>query len=136
MDGLGTGVFEVVPAGVGGEVTGDVEGAMEVHRHRALEYLARHVEESVEGADPGIADKRVQTSQRGNAALHESLCRPWIGYVALDRHRPRAHRVEQGAVVRDEQQRALERAQRVLERLARLEVEVVRRFVEHEEVRA
>src|SRR3954451_25233720 len=56
--------------------------------------------------------------------------------VVLDRDRARADRVEQRAVVRDEQQRALERAQRILERLARLEVEVVRRLVEDEHVRA
>ena len=38
--------------------------------------------------------------------------------------------------MRDEQHRAGERLERRLERLARLEVEVVRRLVEHEEVRA
>ena len=37
MDGVGTGVFEVVPAGVGGEITGDVEGAMETE----LDWLVR-----------------------------------------------------------------------------------------------
>ena len=37
MDQAGRGVFEVVPAGVGGEVTGDVEGAMEAE----LEWLVR-----------------------------------------------------------------------------------------------
>jgi N-acyl-D-amino-acid deacylase len=37
MDDVGAGVFEVVPAGVGGEVTGDVEGAMEAE----LEWLVR-----------------------------------------------------------------------------------------------
>ena len=45
-------------------------------------------------------------------------------------------RVEQRAVVRDEQHRARERVERRLERLAALEVEMVRRLVEHEEVRA
>ena len=43
--------------------------------------------------------------------------------------------VEQRAVVRDEQHRAGERLERGLERLAALEVEVVRRLVEDEEVR-
>ena len=45
-------------------------------------------------------------------------------------------RVEQRAVVRDEQHRAGERLERGLERLAALEVEMVRRLVEDEEVRA
>jgi N-acyl-D-aspartate/D-glutamate deacylase len=42
MDEVGAGVFEVVPAGVGGEVTGDVEGAMEAE----LEWLVRLGESS------------------------------------------------------------------------------------------
>ena len=50
------------------------------------------------------------------------------------RDRARADRVEQRAVVGDEQQRAGERLQRVLERLARLEVEVVGRLVEDQDV--
>ena len=54
----------------------------------------------------------------------------------LDRDRPRADGVEQRAVVRDQQQRARERLQRRLERLAALEVEVVRRLVEDQHVRA
>jgi N-acyl-D-aspartate/D-glutamate deacylase len=37
MDEVGWGVFEVVPAGVGGEITGDAAGAME----RELEWLIR-----------------------------------------------------------------------------------------------
>ncbi len=45
-------------------------------------------------------------------------------------------RVEHGPVVRDEQHRAREGLECGLERLAALEVEVVRRLVEHEEVRA
>ena len=49
---------------------------------------------------------------------------------------PLRDRVEQRAVVRDEQHRAGERVERRLERLAALEVEVVRRLVEDEEVRA
>src|SRR5439155_27103155 len=54
----------------------------------------------------------------------------------MDRDRPLCDRVEQGTVVRDEQHRTRERLQRRLERLAALEVEVVRRLVEDEEVRA
>jgi N-acyl-D-amino-acid deacylase len=42
MDDVGTGVFEVVPAGVGGEITGDVEGAMETE----LDWLVRQGETS------------------------------------------------------------------------------------------
>ena len=53
----------------------------------------------------------------------------------LDGHRARADRVEQCAIVRDEQHGARERAQRVLERLATLDVEMVRRLVEDEEIR-
>ena len=56
--------------------------------------------------------------------------------VVLDGDGARADGVEQRAVVGHEQQRALEGAQRVLERLAGLEVEVVRRLVEDEDVRA
>jgi N-acyl-D-aspartate/D-glutamate deacylase len=37
MDEVGTGVFEVVPAGVGGDITGDADGAMESE----LEWLVR-----------------------------------------------------------------------------------------------
>ena len=56
--------------------------------------------------------------------------------MILDRDRALGDRVEQGAVVGDEQDRAGERLERGLERLTALEVEVVRRLVEHEEVRA
>ena len=45
-------------------------------------------------------------------------------------------RVEQGTVVRDEQDGSGKRLQRQLERLAALQVEVVGRLVEEEEVRA
>ena len=45
-------------------------------------------------------------------------------------------RVEHGPVVRDEQHRAGEGLERGLERLAALQVEMVRRLVEHQEVRA
>jgi N-acyl-D-amino-acid deacylase len=42
MDEVGTGVFQVVPAGVGGEITGDAAGAMEAE----LEWLVRRGEAS------------------------------------------------------------------------------------------
>ena len=48
----------------------------------------------MEGAYAGIADQHVQTSQRSNAALHESLRRSWIRYIALDRDRPAAQRFD------------------------------------------
>ena len=59
-----------------------------------------------------------------------------VELAVLDRERPLGDRVEQRAVVRDEQHGAGERLERGLERFAALEVEVVRRLVEHEEVRA
>jgi N-acyl-D-aspartate/D-glutamate deacylase len=42
MDDVGAGVFEVVPAGVGGEITGDAAGAMEAE----LEWIVRQGEAS------------------------------------------------------------------------------------------
>ena len=42
MDDVGAGVFQVVPAGVGGEITGDVAGAME----QELDWLVRQGEAS------------------------------------------------------------------------------------------
>src|SRR4051812_34447805 len=54
--------------------------------------------------------------------------------VVLDRDRARADGVEQRAVVADQQQRAGESLQRVLERLARLEVQMVRGLVEDQDV--
>ena len=54
----------------------------------------------------------------------------------LDRERALGDRVEERAVVRHEQDGAGKRLERRLERLAALEVEVVRRLVEHQEVRA
>ena len=56
--------------------------------------------------------------------------------AVLHGDRARADRVEQRAVVGDQQQRAGERLQRGLERLAALEVEVVGRLVEDQHVRA
>src|SRR6185312_4510710 len=55
---------------------------------------------------------------------------------AFDREQPPGDGIEQGPVVRDEQHGAGERLERRLERLAALEIEVVGRLVEDEEVRA
>ena len=52
----------------------------------------------------------------------------------FDRQQPPRDRVEQRAVVGDEQDRARKGLERGFERLARLEVEMVRRLVQHEEV--
>ena len=56
--------------------------------------------------------------------------------MVLDGDDPVGHRVEQRAVVRDEEHRTRERLERGLERFATLQIEVVRRLVEDEEVRA
>ena len=56
--------------------------------------------------------------------------------AVLDRDDPLGDGIEHCAVVRDEQDRAGKRLERRLERLAAFEVEVVRRLVEDEEVRA
>ena len=56
--------------------------------------------------------------------------------AVLERDDPVGHGVEERAVVRDEEHGSRERLERGLERLARLDVEVVRRLVEDEEVRA
>ena len=56
--------------------------------------------------------------------------------AVLDREPPPGDGVDQRPVVRDQQKGAGERLERSLERLAALDVEVVRRLVEHEEVRA
>ena len=56
--------------------------------------------------------------------------------MILDRDRPLGDRVEERAVMGDEEHRAGERLERRLERLAALEVEMVRRLVEDEEVGA
>ena len=55
--------------------------------------------------------------------------------LALDHERARHDVVEQLAVVADHQDRALVVDEQVLEELQRLQVEVVRRLVEHEHVR-
>ena len=54
----------------------------------------------------------------------------------LDARGVRRDGVDQRAVVRDQQHRALVGVERLLERLARLDVEVVRGLVEHEQVGA
>ena len=56
--------------------------------------------------------------------------------AVLDRERARGQRLDQRAVVRHEQDGAGKAQERVLERLAALDVEVVGGLVEHEEVRA
>ena len=56
--------------------------------------------------------------------------------AVLERDRARADRVEQGAVVGHQQHGAVEGAQRVLERLAGVDVEVVGRLVEDQHVGA
>ena len=72
------------------------------------------------------------------ARLHEIGPATVVGVecLLLDCDRAIGDRVEQGAVVRDEQYRARERLERRLERLAALQVEVVGRLVEDEQVRA
>ncbi len=75
---------------------------------------------------PRPARARSRPSRRGTTTI-ASL---------LDGEQPVRDGVEQRAVVRDEQHRPGKRLERDLERLARFEVEVVRRLVEHEEVRA
>src|SRR4051794_25487352 len=71
---------------------------------------------------------------------HPHILRPAPGIRAqrpvLDRHRPRTDGIEQRAVVRDQQDGPAERAQRVLERLAALDVEVVGGLVEDQQVGA
>src|SRR5207244_1983233 len=57
-----------------------------------------------------------------------------VQLAVLDRKRPLGDRVEQRTVVRDEQHRSGKRVERRLERFAAVEVEMVRRLVEHEEV--
>ena len=56
------------------------------------------------------------------------------GSPTVDHDGAAADRLEQGAVVRDQQQRPAEPGERVLERLAALDVEVVGRLVEDQEV--
>ena len=56
--------------------------------------------------------------------------------VVLHRDRPGPDRVEQRAIVGHEQQRAREGLEGVLERFARLQVEVVGRLVEDQDVGA
>src|SRR5207244_6451425 len=53
-----------------------------------------------------------------------------------DRQRPLRDRVEESSVVRDKEHRSGERFERSFERLAALEVEMVRRLVDDEEVRS
>src|SRR4029453_19451918 len=59
-----------------------------------------------------------------------------VDHPLLDRRGPLRDRVEQGAVVRDEEDRSREGLERFLERLPARAVEVVRGLVENEEVGA
>ena len=56
-------------------------------------------------------------------------------FAVLNREGPLGDRVEECAVVRHEQNGAGERFERRFERFAAFEVEMIRRLVEHEEVR-
>jgi len=76
---------------------------------------------------------------RGEPLLaHARVLRPAplvaVQRALLDGHRSRADGVQQGAIVRDQQDGAGERAQRILERLPALEVEVVGGLVEEQDV--
>src|SRR5689334_12147733 len=59
-----------------------------------------------------------------------------VDRLSLDRKQALRDRVEKRAVVRDQEHRSRKRVERGLEGLAALEVEVVRRLVEYEEVGA
>ena len=83
---------------------------------------------------PGAAGRRGELGAAPDVVGPAAVVR--VHAAVLERERPVGDRVEQRAVVRDEQDRAGERLERLLERLAALEVEVVRRLVEDEEVRA
>ena len=80
-----------------------------------------------DGAGPCARRVRARTRASPPVAAQRAI---------LDGDRARAHRVEQRAVVGDEQDRPLEGAQRVLERLAALDVEVVGGLVEDQHVGA
>ena len=76
----------------------------------------------------------------GALLAHPHVLRPpahvGVQRLVLQRDRPRAHGVEQRAIVGDQQQRALEVLQRVLQRLAALQVQVVGGLVEDQDVGA
>src|SRR5450759_4543510 len=80
-----------------------------------------------------------RTARRPALLAYADILRPTTKEAAqrtvFDGDRTRAHGVEQGAIVGDEQQSALERAQGVLERLAALQVEMVGGLVEDQDIR-
>ena len=87
----------------------------------------------------GSAARAAGASDRRLLALAHEIRPAAVGRAkaeVLDRDDPIRHRVEHGAVVRDEEHGAGKGLERRLERLAALEVEMVRRLVEHEQVRS
>src|SRR6185312_13669578 len=72
----------------------------------------------------------------GGAGVVAERALPGDETAILDGERPRGEGLDQRAVVRDQKQRPRKTQERILERLAALDVQVVRRLVEHEEVRA
>ena len=94
------------------------------------------------GGPPGRLARDGLRRARGEPLLlahaHVLLPAALVGAQRAVHHgdRPGADRLQQRAIMRDEQQRALEGLQRVLQRLAAFDVEVVRRLVEDEHVGA
>ena len=91
---------------------------------------------------PPLADRRPRRRGRRGALVLAPLVlgpaarRGWRRLAVVADERAAADRLEQGPVVGDQQDRALELGQRVLERLAALDVEVVGRLVEDQDVGA
>jgi len=76
-------------------------------------------------------------SVRGRTLAHPVVVSARIladAAAGLERERAVHHVVQQLAVVADQEQRTLERQQQILEQLQRLQVEIVRRLVQHEHV--
>ena len=127
-------------------VAGHAPAALAVGAHAALPLRRRiarvphAVRDAVAIAPAAMRSAAAARAARRSFVAHPHVLGPAAGIAAqralLDRDRARADRVEQRAVVGDEQDRAGERAQRVLERLAALDVEVVRGLVEDQHVRA
>ena len=91
------------------------------------------------GGDLGRTRQRWRRRRRlGRARLEQIVvvARAQDDAALLDARRVCRDGVDQRTIVRHEQDRALERVEGILERLAALDVEVVRRLVEHEQVRA
>ena len=107
---------------------------------------ARSLNESFRffGSRGGCAARRCASSARGagDGVAIAALAHP-VGVAArvladppasLEHERARDHVVEEGAVVAHEQQRPSRLDQQLLEQVERLDVEIVRRLVEHEQV--